>query len=93
MLGGAVSTKEVVDEVRPYTSETIWIGKMNGTRRKDGTEYRIDLTVPENLTAVEMIEEIQNDKAIVELYRFYQDDNQIRWKDSITKVLKRENIL
>lgn len=83
MLGGVDETVCVVEEVRSDTTDSIWIGKMNKMR------LRVDLTIPENLAAVEGVEALQCDYSIIKLYSRYKDDPIIRWKDSIKDVLSR----
>jgi len=73
----------VVEVVREYVTETIWIGKMNKAR------LRVDMRVPENAAAVERIEAMQDDREIVKLYMAYRNDPSIRWKDSIKEVVAR----
>lgn len=82
MLAGVDEAEVVIEAVQHWVTDTIWIGKMNKVR------LRVDLTVPENLAAVECIENQQSDKAIMELYQMHRDDPMIRWKDSIKLVIK-----
>lgn len=84
MLSGSFGVGRVVGEVRPYTTDTIWIGKMNKVR------LRVDMSVPANARAVYNIDRLQNDDEIMELYRRFKDDPMIRWKDSIQTVVKLE---
>lgn len=83
MLGGSKGAMSVVEVVREYVTETIWIGKMNKAR------LRVDMRVPENAAAVERIEAMQDDREIVKLYMAYRNDPSIRWKDSIKEVVAR----
>lgn len=75
--GRIVGTNCVVESVRPYVSETIWIGKMNKART------RVDMGVAENVRMVERIEELQSDANILRLYETRKNDERVRWKDSI----------
>jgi hypothetical protein len=81
ILEGAASALRVVSAVRPYVSETIWIGKMNKPYE------RVDVMDPVNLKAVKRIEDLQNDKGIMSLVEALKDNAQVRWKDSIKRVL------
>lgn len=83
MLAGASRTMFVIEAVREHVTETIWIGKMNKAR------LRIDMSIEENVRAVEAIEVLQCDAGIIGLYKKYQDDPMIRWKDSIKEVVAR----
>lgn len=87
MLAGVESTIAVVDEVRPYVTDTIWIGKMNKVN------LRVDATDPVIKHAVDGILEMQNDYQIMRLFRFYEADQMIRWKDSIKVVLERNGVI
>ena len=49
---------------------------------------RIDMSVFDNQQAVECIEYLQRDEAILELMRELRDEPKVRWKDSIKKVIK-----
>lgn len=83
MLEGAMGAAEVFRAVEPYVSETIWIGKMNSPRK------RVDVTVPDNLAAVELIEAVQCDEEIMTIYNALKHDNKVEWKDSILQVVNR----
>lgn len=80
MLEGAQGAIAVVDNCRPFVTDTIWIGKMNKIRTRVALEYR---------GAVLEIERMQEDKEIMRLYRHFQHDPMIRWKDSIKEVVAR----
>lgn len=81
MLGGKLITIAVVHAAIDFVTETIWIGKMNKPR------LRVDMTIPANIEAVEKIEFMQNNQAIVKLYHALKDSPKIRWKDSIKAVI------
>ena len=75
--------QDVVEAVRPYTTDSIWIGKVNNLRQI------IRLNCPDNRSAARRaaaLVAMQNDDAILELYRTYRHDPAIKWKDSIKKV-------
>lgn len=83
MLGGHSSTLEVVNCVKPFVTETIWVGKMNKIRT------RVDMNDPKALEWVQAIEDQQCDSAILGLYRDLKNDPKIRWKDSVMDVVNR----
>lgn len=86
MLDANIS--RVVDKVRPYVTDAVWIGKANRLRGM------ISLNCPCDETAHEYAEKLiamQSDAAILAIYDQYKDDPLIKWKDSIKDVagLKR----
>jgi len=83
LLGGIETAVEVLAAVRPYVTDTVWIGKLNKARQ------RVDLTVQRNAVEVERIEAQQSDARVVRLYERLADDAIVRWKDSIVAVLAK----
>ena len=76
---------KVVDLVKPYVSETIWIGKMNKIDERlktNGANY-------ETINRAAELKAFQNDEAIISLYEKYKNDPFIKWKDSIQEVLEK----
>lgn len=82
MLSGSHHAIKTFREVEPFVTDTVWIGKMNKIRN------RIDMSVFDNQQAVERIEYLQRDEAILELVRELGDEPKVRWKDSIKAVIK-----
>ncbi|BCS54761.1 hypothetical protein [Geobacter sp. SVR] len=80
MLGGVEETLRVVDAVRVYDPETIWIGKMNKIRSRVDLEHR---------WAVLEVERLQSDTEIMRLYQLLDGQPDIRWKDSIKEVVAK----
>lgn len=80
MLEGTQGAIAVVENCRPFVTDTIWIGKMNKARLRVGGEHTL---------AVATMEQLQRDEEIMWLYRHFQDDPIIRWKDSIKEVVAR----
>ena len=80
MLEGYDGTIQTVNAVRSFVTDTIWIGKMNKVRQRVAPEY---------FEAVGRIETMQDDESIMKLYRCYERDTMIRWKDSIKEVVAR----
>jgi DNA repair photolyase len=86
MLGGVEETLRVVDNVRIWNPETVWIGKMNKIR------LRVQNIKPEVNEAINLIEYQQRDSEILRLYAALKDVPVIRWKDSINTVLAENGI-
>lgn len=80
MLEGHSGTMAVVETVREFVTDTVWIGKMNKVRQRVNPYYA---------EAIERIEALQGDAEIMALYRRYEGDPLIRWKDSIKGVVAR----
>ncbi|KJR97203.1 MAG: hypothetical protein VR65_24970 [Desulfobulbaceae bacterium BRH_c16a] len=87
ILGGTFTAAEVVWRVRPFVTDTVWVGKMNQPRR------RVDMSVPDNIRLVKEIESLQDDESIIHLFRTLEHIEQIRWKDSIREVLVKHGYL
>lgn len=70
---------ELVRELEPYVTETIWIGKMNRIRHRcvAGTSEE----------AIRRIEAGQKDNRVREIYELLKDRPKIRWKDSYRQVI------
>ena len=84
MLEDAAGAIAVVEAVRPFVTDTIWIGKMNKVR------LRVKSEDPAIQKAVDKVTtELQSDESIMTLYRHFKDDLMIRWKDSIKDVVAR----
>ncbi len=76
----AENVENLVAELLPYVTETIWIGKMNYLGR-------IKIDSEEIAMAVEKVRATQTDELILAIYETFKDEPRIRWKDSIRKVL------
>ncbi len=83
LLGGLNTAKAVLDAVRPYATDSVWVGKMNKIRT------RVDLSELENLARAQEIEWAQTDAEVLNMVLALDDDPQIRWKDSIKEVITR----
>ncbi len=77
---------KVIDAVRPFVTETIWLGKVNQmwSRLKRNTDMNDEL-----LEKATLLEQWQSDENILMLYKKYKDDPMIKWKDSIQKVVAK----
>ncbi len=83
LLGGLDTARCVLDAVRPWTTDTVWIGLMNRIRS------RVDMSVPANAAHVEAIERAQSDVEVMRMVAALKADPLVRWKDSIGKVIAR----
>lgn len=75
---------KVIEDLSPYVNDAIWLGKMNFAIRRLRTNGQLNA---ETLAAAEQLLEWQSDEAIKELYKRYKDNPQIKWKESIKKVV------
>lgn len=73
-------TKVLVETLRPYVTNSIWIGKMNKP------EKRLDNITP----FIENYLSRQNDENILSIYEMFKDDDLIKWKESIKRVVGLE---
>ena len=74
----------VIDAVRPYVTDSIWLGKANQLRQI------VKLNCPNDNEATRLAGEliaVQKEAAIFTLYQQYRSDPLIKWKDSIKKVI------
>ena len=78
---------KVIDDLLPYITDAIWLGKMNFAIRRLRTNGHLD---KENQAAAEQLLEWQNDTAMNNLYKKYKDNPQIKWKESIKKIVGLE---
>lgn len=78
----AGNVTELVATVLPYVTETIWIGKMNHLGR-------IKIDSDEIAAAVDRVRKTQTDERILAIYEALKGNPQIRWKDSIRKIVTR----
>ena len=82
MLNGVEDARSVVEAVRSFVTETVWIGKMNQARS------RVALTDGGG-AAIDDIVRLQSDNEILRLVHWYRDDPMIRWKDSIKSIIEK----
>lgn len=78
---------KVIDELSQYVTDAIWLGKMNFAIRRLRTNGQLNAETQK--AAVQLLE-WQNDTAIKKLYKRYKDNPQIKWKESIKKVVGLE---
>lgn len=75
---------KVIDDLSQYVTDAIWLGKMNFAIRRLRTNGQLN---DETKAAAEQLLEWQSDKNITALYNRYKDNPQIKWKESIKKVV------
>jgi DNA repair photolyase len=76
----------VIRDVRSYTTDSIWLGKANRLRSCLAQSCEGELLSKARQKANELLA-TQTDSKIHLLYNRYKDDEIIRWKDSIKKVV------
>jgi len=77
---------KVIDAVKPYVTETLWLGKVNQMWPR--LERNTKMTKVLRAKASQL-DQWQSDPIILKLYDKYKNDPMIRWKDSIQKVVVR----
>ena len=74
---------ELYAKVKPYVTSSIWVGKMNMAAKR--VKINTNSTFP--IEKVEELIEWQSDKNIIDLYMKYSNKSLIQWKESIKKVI------
>lgn len=80
----------IVNELQDYITETIWIGKMNflkGRLAINGCSDSLSMQKADELIAM------QSDDKILELYQRLNINPKIQWKESIKKVLMKNDMV
>jgi DNA repair photolyase len=75
---------DLIRQVRPFVTDAIWLGKANGLIGKikiNGYGDRKTIS-----RAVHLIESL-SDEYLTDLYNRHKDDPQVKWKESIKKVV------
>lgn len=75
---------KVINDLSQYVTDAIWLGKMNFAIRRLKTNGQLN---SKTMAAIEQLLKWQSDEAIKSLYAKYQDNPQIKWKESIKKVV------
>lgn len=83
MLEGKEAAITTFQTLAPLTNGTIWIGLMNDI------EKRADMTAPLMKDAVDKIKQLQTPEEALQLYRILQLEEKVRWKESISNIVKR----
>ena len=71
---------DLVKDLEPFTTNSIWIGKMNHL-------HGIDVNSEEDFEAIQAIKDGQCDENICNIYNELKDNPLVKWKDSIKKVV------
>ena len=66
-----------------FVTDSIWIGKMRNPRQ------RVEISNPLDEKMVRKIIKSQSDENVIDLWRKYEGHPTIKWKDSITKIIRR----
>lgn len=74
----------IIADLSRYVTDAIWLGKMNFVMRRLKANGHTD---QETIEAAEQLLKWQSDTEILKLYEKYKDNPQIKWKDSIKKVV------
>lgn len=78
---------ELIFKVSPYVTDSVWLGKLNYPGARLAINGAND---SETLATMNELMSIQSDGWIMELYSRYKDNPQIKWKESIKKVVGLE---
>ncbi len=73
----------VIDEVKSFVTDSIWLGKMNDPTRR--LKINGHSNIPQEFK--EGIRYWMDDANIFNLYATYHDDPMIKWKESIKKII------
>ncbi len=76
--------QDVVEQVMPYVTETVWIGKPNMLKSRLSMNGHND---EETMARADRLMQSLSNQFIWELYAKYKGESKIRWKDSIKKVI------
>ena len=79
------NVQDIIEQVLPYVTETVWIGKPNMLKNRLSLNGHKDNATRKR--ADNLLQSL-SDQYIWGLYSMYRDDPRIRWKDSIQKVLR-----
>ena len=71
-------TKALVAKLEPFVTDSIWIGKMNKPEKR--------IKIEENEYIREYLSR-QSDENIIEIYNFFKNNEKIKWKESIKKIV------
>ena len=78
---------DVIDQVSPFVTDSIWLGKMNQLRGRLALNGEDD---PVTMQRADQLIAWQSDGTIKQLYSQYKDNPLIKWKESIKKVVGLE---
>jgi hypothetical protein len=75
---------DVIDQVSPFVTDSVWIGKMNQLPSRLSLNEEKD---PATIQKATQLEQWQSDGNIKHLYSQFKDNPLIKWKESIKTVL------
>ena len=78
---------QVVELVSPYVTDSIWLGKMNHLNTRLSLNGFKD---QDTLRRAKELMDTQSDERIWGIYNRYKDNPQVKWKESIKKVVGLE---
>jgi len=76
--------QDVVEQVMPYVTETVWIGKPNMLKGRLSMNGHND---EETMARADRLLQSLSDQFIWDLYAKYKGESKIRWKDSVKKIV------
>lgn len=79
--------KKLVEELSPYITNSIWLGKMNFLHRRLKMNGFNDKETNEKAN---QLADIQSDEKIIELYNTLSSNKKVKWKESIKKIVQIE---
>ena len=82
MLDGNID--DLISKVSPYVTDSIWLGKMNHLNTRLSINGFKDQEI---LIRSKELMDTQTDDKIWRIYNRYKDNPQIKWKESIKKVV------
>jgi DNA repair photolyase len=82
-----IATDDLIKLVIPYVTDAVWIGKPNFLLRRLKMNGISD---SETLDKARELVGLQSDKWILTLYEKHKDNSQIKWKESIKKIVNIE---
>jgi DNA repair photolyase len=83
-----VNTQELIDELLPYITDAIWVGKPNALLK------RIKMNEADDEETLQRARELianQDEEWLLELFENNWENSKIKWKESIRKILNIEN--
>lgn len=83
MLDNKISN--VIDQVFPFVTDSIWLGKMNFLIRRLRINGYLDI---DTIEKANKLLDWQSDTEIMKLYNTYKFNPKIKWKESIKKIAK-----
>ena len=78
------NVSELIDILHPYVSDSIWVGKPNFLLKRLKVNRAYD---EESINRAKELDASLSDSWANNLYNLYKDNPQVKWKESIKKVL------